>query len=137
MRNRLIAASLLALSLSAVAGAAMVGYCSPTVIDGRVDSWTNPNKFTTSGYYHCINLGTTPCQVMERVLILRKSPALNDWVRVSDTRHYMGLACDASTGWVTHDYPVGSGMYELEFTIYDGDINGRLLDRWLVVQTFP
>jgi hypothetical protein len=136
MRRRLLAA-IAVLTLSAGAGAAMVGYCSPTVIDGRVDSYANPNFFRTSGYYHCIAQGTTPCSIMERALILRYSPALKDWVRVSDTRHYSGLACDASTGWVNHDYPVGSGMYEIQFEVYDGDITGRLLNRWVAVQTFP
>lgn len=137
MRRRLLAASVLALSLSAGAGAAMVGYCSPTVIDGRVDSWANPNKFTTSGYYHCINQGTTPCQVMERALILRYSPAMGTWVRVSDTRTYFNLFCDQSSGWVTKDYPVGSGLYQLEFDVYSGDIDGPLIGKWIAQQTFP
>jgi hypothetical protein len=100
--------------------------CDVVVSSGSIGAQAMPNKFVTHTTTACDFNASGTCSWDERMLILKYSTQLGDWVKISDsTKHVVGN-CGNTVNFHTESYSVGTGLYHAELDVKD--VFGNLLD---------
>jgi hypothetical protein len=114
-----IVAALFTLSTAPPAVARPCEFCTTEASTGIILANHNPNQFITHTATDCDQ--TVPagsCGWDERMLILKYSPVIRDWVKVTDkTVHVFGQCGNGVINYHTETYPVGTGRFRAELDV--------------------
>ena len=129
-------AALFAASSVTPTRAARCDSCDPVESTGAILATHNPNAFETYTMTVCdqsVPIGV--CGWSERMLILKWSPRLRDWVRVSDTTvPVVGYCGQGQINYHGTTYPVGTGLYDATLDVIDR--HGTRIDTTTIQITF-